>query len=265
VLGGRASWDDIRYALVEHRGFLRRFAAEQGVQTNEVQRSWVLLPCFLELARRTGRRAFDLIELGPSAGLNLVWDRYRYRYLEGTWGREDARVALGGEEREPVPAELLRLTPRVRTRTGVDIAPIDVTMDEGARLLKSFVWADQTWRLDLLDRAIAALREEPPELVQGDLVDELPRLLARRGPDALTVVLHTAVLGYVEPERRTLVSAALEEAGGAGPLAVLSTGRPREGVHDYWGLWAQVWPGGERSLLAHADFHGAWIEWLGGS
>jgi hypothetical protein len=236
--------------------------AEQGVQTNEVQRSWMLLPCFLELARRTGAETFDLTELGPSAGLNLVWDRYCYRYAAGTWGPATARVDLRGAERSPVPGALLRLVPRVRTRVGVDLAPIDVTTDDGARLLKSFVWPDQTWRLELLDRAIAALREDPPELLRGDLVDELPRLLSRRREGALLVVLHTAVLSYVEAERRQRVSAALEAAGAEGPLAVVSTGQPREGVHDYWGLWLQVWPGGERSLLAHGDFHGAWIEWL---
>ncbi len=33
-------------------------------------------------------------------------------------------------------------------------------------------------------------------------------------------------------------------------------------MHDYWGLWLRLWPGGETRLLAHADFHGAWLEWL---
>src|SRR5439155_4806398 len=80
VLGGDASWDDPPSA---HADFLREFVRTQGVQTNEVQRSWVLLPCFLEIARRTGVDEIDLIEVGPSAGLNLVWDRYRYVYEQG--------------------------------------------------------------------------------------------------------------------------------------------------------------------------------------
>ena len=44
VLGGQARWDD---PLAEHREFLSEFVATQGVQTNEVQRSWALLPLFL--------------------------------------------------------------------------------------------------------------------------------------------------------------------------------------------------------------------------
>src|SRR5262245_42232888 len=110
VLGGEAAWDD---PLAGHAAFLREFVATRGVQTNEVQRSWILLPLLLQVSQRTGAERFDLVELGPSAGLNLVWDRYRYRYEAGEWGLRDAVLGFEGEERRPVPAELLELTPRV--------------------------------------------------------------------------------------------------------------------------------------------------------
>jgi hypothetical protein len=262
VLGGEVEWAGAREALREHAGFLRRFVAEQGIQTNEAQRSWVLLPCFLDVARRTGADTLDLIELGPSAGLNLVWDRYRYRYLNGRWGAQDARIELAGDERRPVPADLLRREPRVRGRVGVDSDPIDVTSDEGVRLLKSFIWPDQAWRLELLDRAVAALRPDPPELIRADFVAELPRLLERRASDALTVVFQTAVTSYLPDEGWERVREALERAGRDGSLAFVATGRPANDVHTYWGLSVETWPEGDRRLVAHADFHGAWLAWL---
>ena len=117
---------------------------------------------FLDIARRTGVETFDLLEIGPSAGLNLVWDRYRYRYEQGTWGSDDAKLELSGEERRPIPPQLLRLAPRVRQRRGIDLAPLDVTRPGDALLLKSFVWADQHQRLDRLDRAVQTLRADPP-------------------------------------------------------------------------------------------------------
>ena len=73
-LTGKAAWERIGDVLVEHHAFLREWVGTRGVQTNEVQRCWSLLPCFLEAVRRTGAEAFDLVELGPSAGLNLVWE-----------------------------------------------------------------------------------------------------------------------------------------------------------------------------------------------
>jgi len=260
---GRDPWRDPVPVLTERRDWLRRFVRTQGVQTNEVQRSWVLLPCFLDVARRSGVETLDLIELGPSAGLNLVWDRYRYRYEQGTWGDDRAALELAGKERRPVPAGLLRLRPRVRQRRGIDLSPLDVTRPGDALLLKSFVWADQHERLERLDRAVATLRADPPQLEQGDIVERLPGLLAERLPGALTVVFQTAVRGYLSPESWKTMLMALDEAGRQFPLALISVSRPAPGEHRYWGLWLRLWPDGEKRLLAHAGFHGQWLEWLG--
>jgi hypothetical protein len=257
VLAGQADWDD---PLAEHRDFLREFVATQGVQTNEVQRSWVLVPLLLRVAQRTGAEAFDLVELGPSAGLNLVWDRYHYRYEAGEWGPDDATLRLEGEERGRVPAELLELRPKVERRIGIDRAPIDVRNDEGARLLRSFVWAGQTERLRLLDRAIEALRADPPELIRGDFVERLPVVLAEQAPDRLTIVFQTAAWGYIGDEARTRLRASLDEAGRMRPLAFVSTGKPRN-EKGCWGLRIVYWPGGEREFAGHADFHGSWLQW----
>jgi hypothetical protein len=257
VLAGEASWDD---PLEAHRGFLRTFISEQGVQTNEVQRSWVLLPLVLRVAQRTGAQSLDLVELGPSAGLNLVWDRYRYRYEAGEWGSSAARLLLEGEERRPVPGELLELSPQVRGRVGIDRSPIDVTSEEGARLLRCFVWAGQDERLERLDRAIEALRGDPPELLQGDFVELLPETLAAQPRDGLTVVFQTATWGYLDDEGRSRLRAILEEAGRSLPLAFISTGQPRIEEHC-WGLRLVYWPGFEREFAGHADFHGSWLQW----
>jgi hypothetical protein len=267
VLSGRApgafeSWERFSAALDEEAAFLARFIAERPIQTNEVQRSWVLLPCFLEVARRTRAQTFDLIELGPSAGLNLVWDRYRYRYEAGSWGAPDGPLELEGEERAPIPEQLLRLAPRVRDRIGIDTNPVDVTSDEGARVLRSFVWADQIARLRRLERAIGSLGGDPPELVQGDFVELLPQRLSKRRPDGLTIVFQTATLRYLTPEHLSRLRSVLAEAGAAAPLAFVSTGGPRRRGATHWGVSLQIWPGGDRELVAEADYHGAWLEWL---
>ncbi len=223
----------------------------------------MLLPCFLEVARRTGVETLDLIELGSSAGLNLVWERYRYHYAEGSWGPDGARLELTGEERRPVPADLLRERPHVRHRCGVDIAPFDLTRPEDALLMKSFVWADQTARLERLDRAVETLRSDPPQLERADVVERLPDLLAERKLGGLTVVFATAVIGYIGEAGWDRVRAALETAGRQFPLAFLWTGRPHPDEHHHWGIWLRLWPEDEEVLLAHAGFHGQWLEWLG--
>lgn len=71
----------------------------------DVQCRWALLPLFLTVARAAGR-PLELLELGCSAGLNLYWDRYRYVYDTGFWGASNS-LLLAGEQRAPVPADLL--------------------------------------------------------------------------------------------------------------------------------------------------------------
>jgi hypothetical protein len=257
VLGGEASWDD---PLDAHREFLSEFVREQGVQTNEVQRAWVLTPLFLRVAERTGAASFDVIELGASAGLLLGWDRYRSVYEQGEWGPEGSPLTLSGTERSPVRADLLEQAPSVGRRVGVDLAPIDVTSDEAARLLKCFVWAGQEQRLERLDQAIAAVREEPPELIQADYVEVLPELLSGRDPDGLTVVLASATLRYVGDEGVARIRSAFDAAGPSGPLAFVATGSPRSGVR-HWGLRIVYYPGAEREYAGEADYHATWLDW----
>jgi len=257
VLGGRASWDDVPRALVDEREFLRRYAAGQGVQTNEVQRSWMLLPCFLEAARRLSTDVVDVLELGPSAGLNLVWDRYRYRYANGSWGDRSAPLELAGDERTRVPAALLAQPLRVERRVGIDLAPIDLSDDDGVTLLRSFVWPDMTERLQRLDRAIEAVRSGPPPIVRGDVAERLPGLLAGTGP---VLVFETNALVYVPREGRRRIAAALEEAATRRPVAFVRTTAEDE-EQTYSSLELTILPGGEPEIVARADYHGAWLDW----
>lgn len=256
VLAGKAEWGD---SPADHREFLEMFVREFRVQTNEVQRSWVLAPLFCRVAERTGVEEIDLLELGPSAELNLVWDRYRCEYQAGSIGPSDERLVLRGEERRAVRASLFEHVPRVRRRTGIDRQPIDVTIHAGVLFLKCWVWADQAERLHRLDAAIDALREKPPQLIDGDFVEVLPDVLAQRATDALTVVFETAALGYVDEASRKRVREAIDFAGREAPLAFVTAGSPRAGVQD-WGLRIIYWPGGEREFAGHAEYHGRWLD-----
>ena len=262
VLSGRGSWDDVTALLRDEADFLREWVAEEHVQTNEVGRCWWLLPCFLEVARRTGATAFDCVELGCSGGLNLLWDHYAYRYGHGRWGHHPSNtLLLGGDERALVPAELLGLAPVVRSRIGVDRDPPDLRDDAAVRFLEAFVWPGQHERVERLETAVKVWREDPPEIVVGDMLDTLPSLLARRRDDALLLVWQTAALNYLPSERRERVRELVDEAGAEGPLAFVETGQPADGSHEYYGLYVQIWPTGERVEVAHSDFHGAWLEW----
>src|SRR5204863_9677873 len=127
----------------------------------------------------------------------------------------------------------------------------DVATDDGARLLKCFVWADQTQRLDRMTRAIDVVRAEPPDLVSGDIAEQLPHVLE----DVPTLVFQTAVFGYVDEPTRAAVKETFSRA--RFPLAFVSAGGGRTWEH-VWGMRVVSYPSGEREFLGHADYHGAW-------
>jgi hypothetical protein len=252
-------WAKLRGVLEANRDWLARFVAEQPVQTNEVQRCWGLLPGFLTAA---DGRPLDLIELGPSGGLNLFWDRYSYRYGDESWGGPAAGLALAGHAEGGPPRALFKTTVEVGRRIGIDRRPVDVTTDHGARLLEAFVWADQTDRLERVRRAIEVARRDPPRLLDGDYVEVLPALLAERDLEALTVVYHSVSTVYLRSEERERLDAVLEEEGRRGALARVSYEIDRDAptFHGF-ALDVEVWPGGRRRL-AQLDGHANSLEWI---
>jgi hypothetical protein len=259
-------WEVFRDVLQRHADVIRRRVREQGVQTNEVQRCIALLPAFLTVARETGL-PLELVELGPSAGLNLLADAYRYRYANGSWGSEVAVLDLVADERGGrVPGDLLTQGLSVRRRRGIDLAPVDATSEEGYLLLQSFLWPGLDDRVERLEAAVATLCGAPerPKLIEGDYVRLLPGLLSERPADAVTVVFQTASTGYLRVNAAAELRGSLETAADDGrPLAWVSTRRydERQGESDdHYELELRVWPG-EPRLAAYLDFHGNWLDW----
>ncbi|HEY7003179.1 MAG TPA: DUF2332 domain-containing protein [Gaiellaceae bacterium] len=252
-------WGKLRGVLEANRDWLARFVAAQPIQTNEVQRCWGLLPAFLAVV---DGRPLDLVELGPSGGLNLYWDRYFYRYGEESWGDPGAGLRLVGIAEGGPPAELFDNVVEVGQRIGIDRRPVDVTTAHGARLLEAFVWADQTDRLERVRRAIEIARQDPPRLLEGDYVEVLPALLAERDLGRLTVVYHSVSTVYLRSEDRERLDAILDEDGNRGSLARISyeVDRDTPTFHGF-ALDLDLWPGGRRRL-ARLDGHANSLEWV---
>jgi hypothetical protein len=251
--------------LARHEDALRARIETHGVQTNEVQRCTMLLPTLLAASAETGL-PLELVELGPSAGLNLLLDRYRYRYANGTFGPGDALVELAVDEHGGrVPVSLLDRELVVRRRRGIDLAPIDATTPEGYLLLRSFVWPGLDERVARLDAAVETLRRmpEPPELIQGDYTTILPAVLADRPADALTVVFETFSVVYLPEDVARELGEELEAAAADGrPLAWASVRRwdTTAGGDAVFELELRVWPGPAR-VAARVDPHGNGIDW----
>lgn len=231
-------------------------------QTNEIARAAMLLPGVLTIARETGL-PLALNEIGSSGGLNLLFDRFSYRYGDRNWGDPASPVQLVPELRSPTLP--LGGTLAIRSRHGCDIAPVDVSSAEGRVRLRSYVWADQSARLERLDGAIALAARHPFSLEEADAADFVTRRLAERPADAAFVLFHSIMWQYLPRGTKDAILTALDAAGAkatrAAPIARLRM-EPRDPKDGWATLSLTSWPGGETRRLAKCDYHGRWIEWI---
>lgn len=247
----------LRRVLAGETMHLREWLAS-APQTNEVMRSAVLLAGHAAIAQHTGL-PLALREIGASAGLNLLWDRFGYRVGAQRWGDADAPVQLISDWRGSPPALPRQIA--VADRRGNDLAPIDLHDPAAALRLRAYVWPDQALRAARLQAAIALAQADPPALDAGDAAGWVERELAPRQGVA-TVLMHSIVWQYLPAATRTRIEAAMhahaEHATRGAPLAWLSlefhaTGAPAE-------LRLRLWPGGIAQTLARAHPHGEWVE-----
>ncbi|PIO99288.1 DUF2332 domain-containing protein [Pleomorphomonas carboxyditropha] len=227
-------------------------------QTNEVGRSAMLLPGFLWLARRFGPK-LDILEIGASAGLNLHWDDYAYRYGDTRWGNPKAPIELSPDCDAPPP---LDGAVEVVHRGACDLSPLDPTNPEHRTRLLSYVWADQAERKARLVAALDHAAARPERVEAADAAEFLARELAAPPTDgALRVVVHSIFWQYLADPARLGIQTAMLRAAEAAPLAWLRL--EADGRTPGAGLLVTLFPSGEHHVLARGDFHGRWLRWLG--
>ncbi|MCO6051102.1 DUF2332 family protein [Mesorhizobium sp. RP14(2022)] len=239
-------------------------ALDSPPQTNEVGRSAMLLPGLLLLSREWNL-PLALHEIGSSAGLNLCLDRFHYQYGEQAWGDPQSAVQLAPELlAEPVPLEG---DLRIVSRQGSDRAPVSLFVPEQVTRLRSFVWPDQTARLERLDAAVGIAQEERVRVRRAEATDAVRRMLSERKSGEGTVLMHSVVWQYLPEETRQAIVELMVEAGeGASadrPLAWLrmEPASAPAGTEPFAALTLTTWPGAKTRHLADCDFHGRWIAW----
>src|SRR6185312_1374622 len=165
---------------------------------------------------------------------------------------------LSGDIRRPAAV------PDIRWRAGLDLKPIDVTDSAQTDWLETLVWPDQPERLVRLRQALDVARADPPPVRRGNLLHDLPDLMAQAPAGATVVVFHTAVLAYVAEQalrddfaRRMRASGAVwisNEVPGAFPDIAARVHTPRP-----IGAFLLAVDG---RPFGWTDPHGAWLEGL---
>ena len=233
-------------------------------QTNEAGRSANFIAAMLWLADKGLPPRFQCLEIGSSAGINLMLDRYAYDLGGVTVGPQPAAMHLVPEWNGPSPpAQSIAIA----ATKGCDVAPVDLTDPVQALRLKAYIWPEHTVRFERMDAAVRAAQERKPDLVKATAADFVEAELARPQEIGTTrVLMHSIVWQYVPADQQARVTAAMEAAGAKSspdrPLAWVMVEADRS-VHRHK-MTVRYWPGGEGEVqLTWSHPHGVDVEWLG--
>lgn len=283
TVGGRKTCDAdigtlLEQVILTHRRQLAEFIQCGRVQTNETGRGlcWLLPLCYLPWQEVT------LIELGCSAGLNLIADQRYYVLRDMQSTRPDFVVGGGHPPQFVVNAKGTFISPesclpQIRTRLGCDLHPFFLTNEDDELTLASFVWGDQADRLRRLREGIATLQAvqtsgAPIHLFQANLPNDLPRFLQQCSPiHSPTVIFNTYLLPYLKDKGRSLRTSLQQWAvQQAHPVLWLQWELMHQGPEPpetgWLGWTAELWAEGTHHFwqLAWVHPHGLEVQWCSG-
>lgn len=229
------------------------------VQTNEIRRCAYLMPSFAAVSADSGGKPLALIDVGASAGLNLIWDRYSYAYSDGSrYGPSESPVIIESCLRSPmpdIPPDIPDEFPSVAFRIGIDIAPVDLADAEQFAWMQALVWPDHPDRAALLIAARRLCLQSPPTLLAGDALDILPRALRMAPKDAALCVFHCHTLNQFPREARSEFYEILTAESMSRTVYHLPSEGERMSLD-------KIDRGKSVTVLsAKRNAHGRWIEW----
>ena len=266
IYRGEAAIDDaglVAEAIAAHEAPLMAWLGGPP-QTNEAGRSSSFMAAMLWLAGEGLPGRFDCLEIGSSAGINLMMDRYAYNLGGVATGPVEPVMRFEPEWRgDPPPDRMVR----IERLKGCDVAPVDLADKAQALRLKAYIWPEHTVRFERMEAAVASARQQAPDLVRMNAADFVEQELGKPQEQGTTrVLMHSIVWQYVPKDQQARVNAAMTAAGERAtadrPLAWIALEANRD-THRHE-LAVRYWPGGpEPVMLAEAHPHGAWIQWYG--
>lgn len=247
-----------RNFTLSHREAVSELLATRLVQTNEVRRCAYLFPSIMYAARRFKGRPLALIEIGTSAGLNLLWDRYAYRYggSEGL-GDNESPVMIHSEFRGEIPDCVLDPIPQVTQRIGLDLNIVDARDPDEAAWLRALIWPEHRERREVLDAALQHGSAINLDLRQGDGFSMLADVVSELPEGTVACIYHTHVANQISRESAETFLTELAEIG-----------KSRDLIHIFNNIKPTLHltvhkNGREEDIpLAKFDGHARWFEWL---
>ncbi len=162
----------------------------------------------------------------------------------------------------PPPIDLEDAAARLElvARAGCDPAPLDPSRPDDHLTLLSYIWPDEPHRIDRMRAALAVAARDPIAVAARRGSVWLPDVLRAPHPGELTVVWHSVMRQYVDPDEWAAIERALSHGAESMPLARLSM-EPARDRHAVMQLTVNDPVGAPETRLAVCGDHGLPIRW----
>lgn len=227
------------------------------VQTNEVRRCAYLYPTFCYVYNKA-KKPLSLIEIGTSAGLQLLWDQYCYSYGNyEVYGNKLSNVHITSEIKGGNTPLLFHESPPVASKVGLDLHISDLGDREDYLWLKSLIWPEHQERLLLFESAASHFNENPVKLIEGDGVALLLDVAKQVPKDTEICIFHTHVANQISEDLKYELIEKIKMIGST-----------REVFHVYNNMWDRKLhldyfiDGVEHKVtIGDTDGHCRWFYW----
>ncbi|RDU34971.1 DUF2332 domain-containing protein [Neobacillus piezotolerans] len=254
-----AAFTHFKHFCLQNRTQIIELLETRLVQTNEVRRCAYLFPLF-NYIHELAARPLALIEIGTSAGFQLLWDHYSYTYGDGiVYGSKGAEVKIHAGVKGDVQPVFNKPIAPVTDRYGLDLQINDVTKDEDSQWMKALIWPEHRDRRELFEEAVQCMKANRGKIsfIEGDGVEILPELIGRIPRGSAIVMFHTHVANQMPPEAKLKLLENIERIAKSRDVFHLYNNMDDGNLH------LDSFIGGQKrhQLAAITDGHGRWFEW----
>ena len=258
-----STYDAFRNFCSIYRDRIRLIVESKVMQTNEVGRCSYLCLVFGLIAEREKHRPLSLIEIGARAGLNLIWDKYTYRFRDtARYGDPSSPVGIlcefRGDRRPSMPTGI----PEIVFRRGIDVNPSKLDDPAEALWIRALVWPEDLSRANRLLRAMVTRKEFPVEIVTGDGKKLITKAVEEAPNNSTICVFHSHTTSQWTVDEREEFRTTLDTLANGRRLYRIAVERNDTGQPE---LELTSWNNegkAKTKLLARVQDHGQWIEWL---
>jgi hypothetical protein len=256
------SFELFRDFVLLHRSEIEQLMKTRRVQSNVVRRFAVLLLGLAAVAERSRGQAFSNIEIGASAGLTLLWHKYKYQYkTEVPFGEPGSKVVITTEMRGksrniPSASQL-----KIAMNFGIELDLVDVDDEKSMNWLRALIFPEHSDNRQLFSDAVNVARKFPPKIIAGDALELLPEMLSELPGGQPTNIYHSHTLNQFSREAREQLDSLLCEASSNRLITRLVFEGTPNGYSDLRLITYENGVQSDPELLANCEAHGRWIDW----